>query len=107
MRFTPFFAAAALALSANSALAWGDIYMGDGTNNPNSGQIYAYPTKANYCPAGLQPVVVGGVICCGTPTAPGYGDHTLAPKAVYKKKTYSAPAPRIYAPEGVKGVIYR
>ncbi|WP_226782516.1 hypothetical protein [Oceaniglobus trochenteri] len=29
--------------------------------------IYAYPT-ANYCPAGLQPVTIGGVICCGTPT---------------------------------------
>ena len=29
--------------------------------------LYAYPTNANYCPAGLQPVVLGGVICCGQP----------------------------------------
>jgi len=33
--------------------------------------IYAYPT-ANYCPQGLQPVTIGGVICCGVPTAHGY-----------------------------------
>ena len=29
--------------------------------------LYPYPTSANYCPAGLQPVVLGGVICCGQP----------------------------------------
>lgn len=107
MRLTPFIAAAALALSATSALAWGDMYMGDGTNNPNSGQIYAYPTSTNYCPAGLRPVVVGGVICCGQPTAPGYGDYTPMPKKVYKKAPAAKAAPRIYAPEGYKGVIYR
>ncbi|OWU85099.1 hypothetical protein ATO6_08615 [Oceanicola sp. 22II-s10i] len=28
----------------------------------------AYPyAGANYCPAGLQPIVIGGVICCGVP----------------------------------------
>lgn len=30
--------------------------------------LYTYPATANYCPAGLQPVVLGGVICCGQPT---------------------------------------
>ncbi|WP_237267572.1 hypothetical protein [Sulfitobacter alexandrii] len=30
-------------------------------------KIYAYPSKANYCPAGLQPITISGVICCGTP----------------------------------------
>jgi hypothetical protein len=29
--------------------------------------IYAYEGTANYCPAGLQPVTINGVICCGTP----------------------------------------
>lgn len=30
-------------------------------------KIYPYPSHANYCPAGLQPVTISGVICCGTP----------------------------------------
>jgi hypothetical protein len=34
-------------------------------------RIYAYPTASNYCPAGLQPVTINGVICCGVPTASG------------------------------------
>jgi len=28
--------------------------------------IYAYQTE-NFCPAGLQPITISGVICCGTP----------------------------------------
>lgn len=108
MPFTKILAGAivTLSLSASSALAWGDMYMGSDTaNNPNSGEIYAYP-GANNCPAGLQPVVVGGAICCGTPTATGYGDYTPMPRKVVKKRHYS-PAPRAYAPEGIKGVVYR
>lgn len=30
-------------------------------------KIYPYPHSVNYCPAGLQPVTVHGVISCGTP----------------------------------------
>ena len=30
-------------------------------------RVYAYGGVANYCPAGLQPVTINGVICCGTP----------------------------------------
>ena len=30
-------------------------------------KLYPYKASANYCPAGLQPIVMGGVICCGTP----------------------------------------
>ena len=30
---------------------------------------YAYPAGANYCPAGLQPIILNGVICCGTPNS--------------------------------------
>jgi hypothetical protein len=29
---------------------------------------YTYDTHVNYCPAGLQPVVFGGVVSCGRPT---------------------------------------
>ncbi len=30
-------------------------------------KYYPYPTHVNYCPAGLQPISMGGVICCGKP----------------------------------------
>lgn len=32
----------------------------------DSMKYYPYHGK-NFCPAGLQPISVGGVICCGTP----------------------------------------
>ena len=31
-------------------------------------KLYPYATSVNYCPAGLQPIVLNGVICCGQPT---------------------------------------
>ncbi len=31
------------------------------------GDIFAYPSSANYCLDSLQPVVLGGVISCGAP----------------------------------------
>jgi len=30
-------------------------------------KLYPYATTVNYCPAGLQPIVLNGVICCGQP----------------------------------------
>ncbi|MFX0540576.1 hypothetical protein ACEWPM_002435 [Roseovarius sp. S4756] len=30
-------------------------------------KIYPYHSKENYCPAGLQPITLSGVICCGVP----------------------------------------
>jgi len=51
---TPVAVALALALQGGAALAGGP-------------GIYAYEGTANYCPAGLQPVSINGVICCGTP----------------------------------------
>ena len=60
----------AVLLSATQAMAWGDMYMGpDTAHNPNSAPIQAYHGP-NYCPAGLSPVIMGGVICCGTPDQP-------------------------------------
>lgn len=40
--------------------------------------VWAYPQAENYCPAGLQPVRLGGVVCCGKPTHTGYGDAPAA-----------------------------
>lgn len=92
-------AVAAVAFSAGGALAWDDAYTGDATHNPNSNVlIHAYPASANYCPNGLQPVSMGGVICCGTPNAGAYVNRAGgAPR-------YSA---SVYAPEGTKGVVRR
>ena len=30
-------------------------------------KLFPYPASANYCPQGLQPIQMGGVICCGVP----------------------------------------
>lgn len=30
-------------------------------------KTYAVPSHANYCPSGLQPITMNGVICCGKP----------------------------------------
>lgn len=98
--------AAGLSLLAAPALA-SDAYRGDPTNDPNSvgKRIHAYQAE-NLCPAGLQPVTLGGVICCGVPNVPGhYVNRAGGVKRVYKAR--SAPAPRAYAPEGVKGVVIK
>ncbi|WP_121630588.1 hypothetical protein [Tropicibacter alexandrii] len=92
-------AAASLCLAGSSAFAWGDMYMGDGTNDPNSNFLVHSYNATNYCPQGLQPVLAGGVICCGVPNAGHYVDRPG--KAHYK------PTKRYYTPEGEKGVVYR
>lgn len=33
----------------------------------NGPKIYPHHSQHNFCPAGLQPVTISGVICCGTP----------------------------------------
>ncbi|MBV0912561.1 hypothetical protein [Anianabacter salinae] len=80
-------AAGAFVLSASTAFAWQSnhgVVTGFQPNNPNSSTlVYAYPT-ANYCPAGLAPVQIGGVVCCGVPTAypePVHRPHK--PQATY------------------------
>ncbi|MDJ0823603.1 MAG: hypothetical protein QNJ09_17570 [Paracoccaceae bacterium] len=57
MRITTTLAAAAtLALSATSAFAWGDMYMGDGTHNPNADFLMNSYHAPNHCPAGPHSV---------------------------------------------------
>ncbi|WP_425099622.1 hypothetical protein [Tropicibacter sp. S64] len=98
--------AAGFAMTAGAALAWGDAYRGDATNDPNSNFLmHSYPSKENFCPAGLQPVTLGGVICCGVPNAGPYINRAGG-KAAYKPKK-KVRAPAAYAPVGEKGVIYR
>jgi len=63
-------------------------------------KIYAYPTTVNYCPAGLQPVVLNGVICCGQPTTSVSYKQMMSEPVVRKKRRYSA---RVDCTEGTKG----
>ncbi|MCT4607755.1 MAG: hypothetical protein N4A70_00955 [Pelagimonas sp.] len=96
-------AVAALSVSGTAAFAWGDMYMGDATNNPNSNMMVHSYGGENYCPAGLQPVYVGGMICCGTPNAGPYINRSGGHKKVKRKMS----RPAAYAPVGAKGVVYR
>ncbi|WP_425072963.1 hypothetical protein [Sagittula sp. S175] len=88
--------AAAAGRAADSDMYIGDQYRGNATNNPNSNMLQHAYNAPNYCPAGLQPVLVGGVVCCGNANAGAYVDR---PGKVARR-----PAPRAYAPVGVKGV---
>ncbi|WP_299354502.1 hypothetical protein [uncultured Shimia sp.] len=45
-------------------------------NQPEGILIEAYPTSTNHCQAGYQPVVFGGVICCGKPNATYNASHS-------------------------------
>ena len=72
-------------------------------------KIYPYKTSQNYCPTGLQPVSINGVICCGTPNQhvsyQSAMSHPVAKKKVHKvkRKTYHA---RADCPIGTKGCTY-
>ncbi len=77
-------------------------------------KIYPYPSSANYCPAGLQPITISGVICCGVPNqsmtyeqvkAHPVQRHKLARhvKKVSHTKVRSA---RAHCPVGTKGCSY-
>jgi len=71
---------------AAPAMAWNETQPAS-----NTMAAWAYPTKHNYCPGGLQPIMVGGVICCGTPTH--HGNPYAHPTPVKAK-----PKPRVHKP---------
>ena len=54
-------------------------------------KLFPYPASANYCPAGLQPIQLGGVICCGVPnqevTYAQYQAHP-APRRTYRAQQW-------------------
>lgn len=66
-------------------------------------KIYPYHGE-NFCPAGLQPITITGVICCGQPNQQisyEQAKMTAAPRHVrgYKAKQSSCPV-------GTKGCTY-
>ena len=66
-------------------------------------KVYAYPSKENYCPAGLQPVTISGVICCGTPNQTMTYQQVMAHPVVKKKRHVHKVRHVENCPEGVKG----
>ncbi|MGR3547547.1 MAG: hypothetical protein ACU0CB_08060 [Roseovarius sp.] len=68
-----------------------------------SAKVYAYESKANYCPAGLQPVTLNGVICCGQPNqTQTYQQVMRHPVAKVRHRSYTATS-HLNCPEGAKG----
>lgn len=68
-------------------------------------KIYPYHARANYCPAGLQPVQIDGVICCGTPNQSISYSQAMA-HPVARKKVVRASARKLVCPIGEKGCFY-
>ena len=65
-------------------------------------KIYPYHANANFCPKGLQPITISGVICCGTPNQKVSYRQVMqhpAPKKAHMHKTRRAKN----CPEGTKG----
>ena len=91
MRFIPSLAAAAIAtVVAMPATA-------DGM------KVYPYPSKENYCPTGLQPVTISGVISCGQPNQTiSYQQVKIHVGQYGARKIRHAQAAGT-CPEGVKG----
>ena len=80
-------------LTLTSAIAALPLHAGDAV------KVYPYDHAENYCPSGLQPVTINGVICCGVPT------ETISYQAakahpVARTKRYER---RQSCPAGVKG----
>ncbi len=86
--------------AAAPAMAWSNNTYTQPASNDIA--VWAYPSKSNFCPAGLQPVVVGGVICCGQPTHVGYQSNNH-PKANPKPRAYK---PRAHKPHAKPYVAY-
>ena len=68
-------------------------------------RIYAYSSHENYCPDGLQPVTISGVICCGTPNQSVSYQQMLA-HPVAKKRHVVRRTARADCPVGTKGCTF-
>lgn len=91
-----------LALAGVMTMGGAATALADGHNT-----ILVHPYKAaNYCPAGLQPVTVGGVICCGTPNTSAHYVDRPGGKRHYRKVAKRHQS-KYYAVEGEKGVRMR
>lgn len=61
--------------------------------------LFAYEKNVdNFCPAGTEPIRYNGVICCGVPTARGYGDAPILRRTAMAANTTDPKSPN-YQPE--------
>jgi hypothetical protein len=64
---------------------------------------YAYESRDNFCPVGLQPVTLNGVICCGVPNQEQtYQEAMRHPVTQVTHRVRSARA-HLSCPPGMKG----
>jgi hypothetical protein len=64
-------------------------------------RVYAVPSKANYCPAGLQPVTIDGTVSCGVPNqSVSYRQNQRHPFPARTHRTYSARANCVIGEKG-------
>ncbi|MBV7408886.1 MULTISPECIES: hypothetical protein [Roseobacteraceae] len=68
-------------------------------------KIYAYHSQHNYCPAGLQPVTMDGVICCGRPNQ-GISYQQALAHPVKKRVKHVRHVRQSSCPVGTKGCTY-
>ncbi len=61
-------------------------------NKPEGMMVHPFPANANHCPQGLQPVTMGGVICCGTPTTNETYYNRAGGKSRHVHRSMSCPA---------------
>ena len=93
------FAAALALLAAPAAHAWES----GGSWQP---KVYPYSTHQNFCPHGLQPVSINGVICCGTPNQHVSYQKALrhpAPKKKVHKRAVRRSAPVVQYSKSPQG----
>jgi hypothetical protein len=88
-------------------VALGALVMGTGSAQASDARIYAYSTSENFCPSGLQPISINGVICCGTPNQSISYQQAKAHAVVSKKRvrrvSHVKKSSRIVCPVGEKG----
>lgn len=67
-------------------------------------RVYAYESGANYCPTGLQPVSLNGVIYCGQPNqAQSYQQVMVHPVRKKIHQTRRSARAHLDCPAGAKG----
>mgnify|MGYP000455807424 CR=1 FL=1 len=66
-------------------------------------KIYSYNASANYCPAGLQPITISGVICCGVPNQNVSYQSMKAQPAKRYYRVQKQRSARAHCPAGEKG----
>jgi hypothetical protein len=65
-------------------------------------KVYPYHAKHNFCPTGLQPIQISGVICCGTPNQT-VSYSSMLHQGGTKKKRRAVKASSADCPIGQKG----